>query len=56
MYPKHVPFLIKPLANKICDGVKGGLLIHVLKSTVHIWKIIYLHDYFAGDFSFADIQ
>ena len=38
-------------------GWKAALLIHAWKNTVHIWKIICLNmSYFAGDFSFADIQ
>lgn len=55
--PKQVPFLIKPIAAKICDGVKNGFIHPRLKA-----HRMYLNDYFekneycAGDFSFADIQ
>ena len=55
--PKHVPFLIKPVAKKIVEGVKGNFLSPRLKE-----HTAYLEDYFsknefaAGDFSFADIQ
>jgi glutathione S-transferase len=55
--PKHVPFLIKPLANKICDGVKGGFINPRLKEhSAYLEDYLSQHDYFAGDFSFADIQ
>ena len=55
--PKHVPFLIRPVAKKIAEGVQAGFLNPRLKE-----HIAYLEDYFskhnyaAGDFSFADIQ
>ena len=55
--PKHVPFLIKPIANKICDGVKGGFINPRLKEhSAYLEDYLSQHDYFAGDFSFADIQ
>ena len=55
--PKHVPFIIKPVAKKITEGVKAGfinprLADHIPFLESHLTK----HDYFAGDFSFADIQ
>lgn len=55
--PKHVPFLIKPLANKIGDGVKGSFINPRLKEhSAYLENYLSQHDYFAGDFSFADIQ
>ena len=55
--PKHVPFLIKPIANKICDGVKGGFINPRLKEhSAYLENYLSQHEYFAGDFSFADIQ
>ncbi|OTG63864.1 glutathione S-transferase family protein [Acinetobacter silvestris] len=55
--PKHVPFLIKPIANKIADGVKGGFINPRLKEhTAYLENYLTTHAYFAGDFSFADIQ
>lgn len=56
--PKHVPFIIRPVAKKITEGVRGGFINPRLKE-----HIVFLEDYFsrhtfaAGDqFSFADIQ
>jgi len=55
--PKHVPFLIKPIANKVCDGVKGGFINPRLKEhAAFLEDYLSKHEYFAGDFSFADIQ
>ncbi len=55
--PKHVPFLIKPVAKKIVEGVKGGFINPRLKDHIaFIEQYLSEHDYFAGDFSFADIQ
>ena len=54
---KHVPFLIRPIANKITDGVKGGFINPRLKDhTAYLEEYLSTHEYFAGDFSFADIQ
>ncbi|TCM62795.1 glutathione S-transferase [Acinetobacter calcoaceticus] len=54
---KHVPFLIRPLANKITDGVKGGFIYPRLKDHIaYLEDYLSQHDYFAGEFSFADIQ
>ncbi|OTG85145.1 glutathione S-transferase family protein [Acinetobacter sp. ANC 4648] len=55
--PKHVPFLIKPIANKISAGVKGGFINPRLKEHIaYLENYLTTHVYFAGDFSFADIQ
>ncbi|QDK99166.1 glutathione S-transferase [Acinetobacter tandoii] len=55
--PKHVPFLVKPVAKKITAGVKAGFIQPRLKDHIQFLET-YLasHDYFAGTFSFADIQ
>lgn len=55
--PQHVPFLVKPVAKKITSGVKAGFIQPRLKDHIQFLET-YLasHDYFAGTFSFADIQ
>lgn len=55
--PNHVPFLIRPIANKIVGGVKGAfikprLTEHIAYLEQHLEK----NEFFAGEFSFADIQ
>ena len=51
--PKHVPFIIRPIAKKISDGVKGGFINPRLKE-----HTAFLEDYFffilyeAGQFFF----
>ena len=55
--PQHVPFLIKPVAKKITAGVKAGFIQPRLKDHVQFLEsYLASHDYFAGTFSFADIQ
>lgn len=55
--PQHVPFLIKPVAKKIIAGVKAGFIQPRLKDHVQFLEsYLATHDYFAGTFSFADIQ
>ena len=55
--PKHVPFIIKPVAKKIVEGVKGGFINPRLADHIpFLENYLKEHDYFAGDFSFADIQ
>ena len=55
--PKHVSWLIKPVAKKIIGCIKAGFIPTRMKE-----HILFLEDYlaknnyFAGDFSFADIQ
>ncbi len=54
---KNVPFFIRPVANKITDGVKAGFIGPRLKDHIaFIEQYLSKHDYFAGEFSFADIQ
>ncbi|WP_151764295.1 glutathione S-transferase [Acinetobacter soli] len=54
---KNVPFFIRPVANKITDGVKAGFIGPRLKDHIaFIEQYLSEHDYFAGKFSFADIQ
>lgn len=57
MVPKKVPLLIRPLATKIVDGV-GESFIHprLNEHLQYLEQYLSQHDYFAGDFSFADIQ
>lgn len=54
---QHVPFLVKPVAKKITAGVKAAFIQPRLKDHIQFLET-YLasHDYFAGTFSFADIQ
>ncbi|WP_374667108.1 glutathione S-transferase family protein [Acinetobacter sp.] len=55
--PKHVPWLIKPVAQKISQGVKAGFVQPRLKDHIQFLEdYLSAHDYFAGAFSFADIQ
>ena len=54
---KNVPFFIRPVANKITDGVKAGFIGPRLKDHIaFIEQYLSEYDYFAGEFSFADIQ
>ena len=54
---KHVPWVIRPIAEKITDGVKGGFIRPRVKEHIlYLEQYLSEHDYFAGDFSFADIQ
>ena len=55
--PKHTPFIIRPIAKKISDGVKGGFINPRLKEhTAFLEDYFSKHEYAAGQFSFADIQ
>lgn len=55
--PKHVPFLIKPIAKKITGGVKASFIQPRLTDHIAFLEdYLGTHDYFAGEFSFADIQ
>lgn len=55
--PKYVPWLIKPIAQKITGGVKAGFIKPRLKDHIEfLEQHLSVHDYFAGQFSFADIQ
>ncbi|ENU31833.1 hypothetical protein F991_00147 [Acinetobacter sp. CIP-A165] len=54
---KHVPWVIRPIAQKITDGVKAGFVRPRVKEHIlYLENYLSEHDYFAGDFSFADIQ
>ena len=55
--PQHVPFLVKPVAKKITAGVKAAFIQPRLKDHIQFLEtFLASHDYFAGTFSFADIQ
>lgn len=55
--PRHVPWVIKPVANRICDGVKKGFVQPRLKEHIEFLENhLAENEYFAGPFSFADIQ
>ena len=55
--PKHVPFVIKPIARKITEGIKAGFIKPRLADHIpYLEKYLSEHEYFAGEFSFADIQ
>ena len=55
--PRHVPWVIKPVANRICDGVKKGFVRPRLKEHIEFLENhLAENEYFAGPFSFADIQ
>ncbi|RZF51206.1 glutathione S-transferase [Acinetobacter halotolerans] len=54
---KHVPWVIRPIAQKITDGVKASFVRPRVKEHIlYLESYLAEHDYFAGDFSFADIQ
>lgn len=54
---KHVPWVIRPIAEKITDGVKGGFIRPRVKEHIlYLEQYLSEHDHFAGEFSFADIQ
>jgi glutathione S-transferase len=54
---KHVPWVIRPIAQKITDGVKSGFVRPRVKEHIlYLEQYLGEHDYFAGAFSFADIQ
>ena len=54
---KHVPWVIRSFAEKITDGVKGGFIRPRVKEHIlYLEQYLSEHDYFAGEFSFADIQ
>lgn len=54
---QQVPWLVRPVANKISAGIKAGFIQPRLKDHIaYLEAYLSEHDYFAGDFSFADIQ
>lgn len=55
--PKHAPFLIRPVATKICEGVKEKFVATRLSDHIeYLEAYLAKHEYFADRFSFADIQ
>ena len=53
----QAPFIIRPLANKIVKGVQDGFIQPRLTDHVaFLESYLKQNEYFAGDFSFADIQ
>lgn len=57
LVPPKVPFIVRPLANKIVDGVQDGFTKPRLNEHVDfLEQYLKNNDYFAGEFSFADIQ
>ena len=55
--PKQAPILVRPIANKIVEGVKAGFITPRLAEHIpYLEKHLKAQSYFAGDFSFADIQ
>ena len=55
--PKHLPLIIRPIGKKITEGVKGGFINPRLADHIpFLENYLAQHDYFAGNFSFADIQ
>ncbi|UIZ57700.1 glutathione S-transferase [Acinetobacter sp. SCLZS86] len=55
--PQQVPWLVRPMAQKISAGIKAGFIQPRLKDHIaYLEAYLGKHDYFAGDFSFADIQ
>ena len=54
---KHVPWVIRPVAQKITDGVKASFVRPRVKEHIlYLEQYLSEHQYFAGEFSFADIQ
>lgn len=54
---KHVPWLIKPIAKKITDGIKVGFTQPRVKEHIQfLEEYLVKNDFFAGDFSFADVH
>ena len=55
--PKQAPIFVRPIANKIVEGVKAGFITPRLAEHIpYLEKHLKTHTYFAGEFSFADIQ
>ena len=54
---KHVPWVIRPIAEKVTDGVKAGFVRPRIKEhMLYLEQYLGEHDYFAGDFFFFFIQ
>ena len=57
MVAPKVPFIVRPLANKIVDGISDGFTKPRLEDHVKFLEdYLSQHEFVAGDFSFADIQ
>lgn len=56
--PNRVPFLIRPVATKIVDGIKKSFVNPRIQEHIqYLEDYLSQHEYFAGDaFSFADVQ
>lgn len=55
--PKHVPWLIKPVAKKITGGIKAGFIHPRMKEHIlFLEEYLSKNEFFTGNFSFADIQ
>ncbi|MEQ0925028.1 glutathione S-transferase [Acinetobacter schindleri] len=54
---KHTPFLLRPMARQITSGIKSKFVQPRLKDHIqYLEDYLSEHEYFAGRFSFADIQ
>lgn len=55
--PQRAPWLIRPVAAKVSEGIQQGFIQPRLKDHIQFLEdYLATHDYFAGTFSFADIQ
>ncbi|EZQ01706.1 glutathione S-transferase family protein [Acinetobacter sp. Ver3] len=55
--PPKVPFVIRPIANKIIDGVTDGFIQPRLAEHIEfLEQHLAQHEFFISQFSFADIQ
>ena len=55
--PEQTPLLLKPVAKKIAEGVQVGFVQTRLRDHLDFLEHhLQTHQYFAGEFSFADIQ
>ena len=55
--PKKLPDIIQNVADKVIDGIKQSFIGPRLKEHLeYLEEYLAQHEYFAGEFSFADIQ
>lgn len=55
--PPKVPFMVRPLAHKIINGVKDGFIQPRLTDHIEfLEQHLAQHEYFVDEFTFADIQ
>lgn len=55
--PKKLPDLLQNMADKVLDGVKQSFISPRLKEHLeYLEEYLAQHEYFAGEFSFADVQ